>query len=130
MGKETTCSSSTDTVACFISYSNGESVLDIEEGRAASIKIKIWLFFSISQQGVSADIIQKVCLLVVSLVDIPPHTVCTILTVLSKQNLKQEWQNSPAGTRQTDSKNLVWFGEIERKLAKLSKATFTYRSSP
>jgi hypothetical protein len=24
-----------------------------------------------------------------------------------------------AGTRQTDGKNLVWFGEIERKLAKL-----------
>jgi len=42
--------------------------------------------------------------------------------------LKQEWQKSPAGTRQTDSKNLVWFGEIERKLAKLSKTTFTYRS--
>jgi hypothetical protein len=26
-------------------------------------------------------------------------------------------------------KNLVWFGEIERKLAKLSITTFTYRSS-
>jgi hypothetical protein len=26
-------------------------------------------------------------------------------------------------------KNLVWFGEIERKLAKLSKTTFAYRSS-
>jgi hypothetical protein len=38
-------------------------------------------------------------------------------------------QNSPAGTRQTDSKNLVWFGEIERKSAKLSKTTFTYLSS-
>jgi hypothetical protein len=24
---------------------------------------------------------------------------------------------------------LVWFGEVERKLAKLSKTTFTYRSS-
>jgi hypothetical protein len=45
------------------------------------------------------------------------------------QRLKQEWQKSPAGTRQTDGKNLVWFGEIERKLAKLSKTTFTYRSS-
>jgi hypothetical protein len=33
------------------------------------------------------------------------------------------------GIRQTDSKNLVWFGEIERKLAKLSMPTFTYRSS-
>jgi hypothetical protein len=43
--------------------------------------------------------------------------------------LKQEWQKSTAGTRQTDGKNLVWFGEIERKLAKLSKTTFTYRSS-
>ncbi len=45
------------------------------------------------------------------------------------ERLKQEWQKSPAGTRQTDIKNLVWFGEIERKLAKLSKTTFTYRSS-
>jgi hypothetical protein len=26
--------------------------------------------------------------------------------------------------RQTDDKNLVWFGEIERKLAKLSMTTF------
>jgi hypothetical protein len=42
---------------------------------------------------------------------------------------KQEWQKSPAGTMQADGKNLVWFGEIERKLAKLSKTTFTYRSS-
>jgi hypothetical protein len=33
------------------------------------------------------------------------------------------------GTRPTDGKNLVWFGEIERKLAKLSLPTFTYRSS-
>ncbi len=43
--------------------------------------------------------------------------------------LKQEWQKSADGTRQTNGKNLVWFGEIERKLAKLSKTTFTYRSS-
>ncbi len=42
--------------------------------------------------------------------------------------MKQIWQKSPAGTRQTDVKNLVWFGEIERKLAKLSKTTFTYSS--
>ena len=45
------------------------------------------------------------------------------------QRLKQEWQKSPAGTRQTHRINQVWFGEIERKLAKLSKTTFTYRSS-
>jgi hypothetical protein len=32
------------------------------------------------------------------------------------------------GTRQTDGKNLDWFGEIEKKLAKLSMPTFTYRS--
>jgi hypothetical protein len=43
--------------------------------------------------------------------------------------LKLEWQESPAGTNQTDGKNLVWFGELERKLAKLSKTTFTYRFS-
>jgi hypothetical protein len=30
---------------------------------------------------------------------------------------------------QTDGINLVWFGEIERKLAKLSMTTFAYRSS-
>jgi hypothetical protein len=39
------------------------------------------------------------------------------------------WQKSPAGTRQTEGKNLVWFGEIERKLAKLSITTFTYNHS-
>ena len=38
-------------------------------------------------------------------------------------------EKSSPGTRQTDDKNLVWFGEIERKLAKLSMPTFTYRSS-
>ncbi len=36
-------------------------------------------------------------------------------------------KSSPA-TRQTDGKNLVWLGEIERKLVKLSMPTFTYRS--
>ncbi len=35
---------------------------------------------------------------------------------------------SSLGTRQTDAKNLVWFGEIDRKLAKLPMPTFTYRS--
>jgi hypothetical protein len=38
-------------------------------------------------------------------------------------------EKSSPGTRQTDGKNLVWFGGIERKLAKLSLLTFTYRSS-
>ncbi len=38
-------------------------------------------------------------------------------------------EKSSPGTRQTDGKNLVWFGEIGRKLAKLSMPTFTYRSS-
>ncbi len=45
-------------------------------------------------------------------------------------DIEQGWQKSRAGTRQTDGKKLVWFGELERKLAKLSKTTFTYRSSP
>jgi hypothetical protein len=35
-------------------------------------------------------------------------------------------EQSSSGTRQT---NLVWLGEIERKLAKLSMTTFTYCSS-
>jgi hypothetical protein len=54
--------------------------LGIEEGRAASKSPhkKFGYFLSISQQGVSADIIQKVCLLVVSLLTSlyrpPPHT--------------------------------------------------------
>jgi hypothetical protein len=38
-------------------------------------------------------------------------------------------ENSSPGTRQTDGKILVWFGEIERKLAKLLMPTFTCRSS-
>ncbi len=50
-----------------------------------------------------------------------------LITFLKR--LKQGGQKNPAGTRQTDGKNLVWFGEIERKLAKLSKTTFAYRSS-
>jgi hypothetical protein len=33
-------------------------------------------------------------------------------------------EKSSPWTRQTDGKNLVWFGEIERKLAKLSMPTF------
>jgi hypothetical protein len=36
-----------------------------------------------------------------------------LLTFLKRlQRLKQEWQKSPAGTRQTDGKNMGWFGEI------------------
>jgi hypothetical protein len=38
--------------------------------------------------------------------------------------MKREWQNSPAGTRKTDSKNLVWFGEIERKISQIIKDYF------
>ncbi len=38
-------------------------------------------------------------------------------------------EKSSTGTRQTDGKSLVWFGEIERKLAKSSMPTFTCRSS-
>jgi hypothetical protein len=33
------------------------------------------------------------------------------------------------GNRQTEGKNLVWFGKIERKSAKLTITTFTYCSS-
>jgi hypothetical protein len=44
------------------------------------------------------------------------------------QRLKHEWQKSPA-LEQTDGENMVWFGKIERQLAKLSMPTFTYHSS-
>jgi hypothetical protein len=52
--------------------------------------------------------------LLVAIIPPPPHTEFTVLTVHNEQKLKQEWQNSPAGTKQTDTK------------AKLSKTTFTY----
>jgi hypothetical protein len=49
-----------------------------------------------------------------------PHRVYSLSRILAE---KSTWD------RQTDGKNLVWFGEIERKLAKLSMTTFAYRSS-
>jgi hypothetical protein len=52
-----------------------------------------------------------------------------IIYLTRLQRLKQEERKRPPGIRQTDGKNLVWFGEIERKLAQLSKTTFTYCSS-
>ncbi len=56
------------------------------------------------------------------------HVAKFVCLLKRQQRLKQEWQKSQAGTRQAYDKNLVWFGEIERKSAKLSKTTFTYRS--
>ncbi len=38
-------------------------------------------------------------------------------------------RNVQLGPGKQTAKFGVWFGEIERKLAKLSKTTFTYRSS-
>jgi hypothetical protein len=38
-------------------------------------------------------------------------------------------RNVQLGPGKQMAKTKVWFGEIERKLAKLSKTTFTYRSS-
>jgi hypothetical protein len=38
-------------------------------------------------------------------------------------------RNVQLGLGKQTAKTEVWFGEIERKLAKLSKTTFTYRSS-
>jgi hypothetical protein len=59
------------------------------------------------------------------------HTAETIRVSIMTRVLTEPvfWHISPAGTRQADGKNLVWFGEIERKLAKLSMPTFTYHSS-
>ncbi len=36
---------------------------------------------------------------------------------------------SSMGPGKQTAKNLVWFGELERKIAKFSKTTVTYRSS-
>jgi hypothetical protein len=38
-------------------------------------------------------------------------------------------RNVQLGPGKQTAKTGVWFGEIERKFAKLSKTTFTYRSS-
>jgi hypothetical protein len=55
-------------------------------------------------------------------IEISIFTVLVIAFLKPLQRLKQDWagKSSPE-TRQTD---LVWFGEIERKLAKLSMPTF------
>jgi hypothetical protein len=44
-----------------------------------------------------------------------------------KTGMAEKFSWDQANRRQT--LGLVWFGEIERKLAKLSKTTFTYHSS-
>jgi hypothetical protein len=59
--------------------------------------------------------------MLVSIMTYSPPRPATTPGVLTDSVL---WQKSPAGTRQTDGKNLVWFGEIEQKLAKLSMPTF------
>jgi hypothetical protein len=50
-----------------------------------------------------------------------PPTVCTQWAGILAEN--SSWD------RQTDGKNLAWFGEIEGKLAKFLMTTFAYRSS-
>ncbi len=45
------------------------------------------------------------------------------------QRLNPNSRKVQLGPGKERRKNLVWFGEIERKLAKLSMTTFTYRSS-
>ncbi len=83
----------------------------IEEGRAASksphYKFGYILSTGISQQAVSVNSL--------------PKDTAEIGTGMAEK--------FGPGTRQTDGKNWVLFGEIERKLAKLSMPTFTYRSS-
>jgi hypothetical protein len=51
-------------------------------------------------------------------------------TYKTLQRLKPECQKSPAlGLGKLAEKNLVSFGEVDRKLPKLSMPIFTYRSS-
>ncbi len=61
-----------------------------------------------------------------------PRGTAHLATLKSKDTAEIETgmaEKSSLGTRETDSKNLVWFGEIERKFSQLSMPTFTYRSS-
>ncbi len=46
-----------------------------------------------------------------------------IIFIKTPQRLKQEWQKSPAGTRQTDGKILVWFGN-RKKISQIIKDYF------
>ena len=60
-----------------------------------------------------------------------PRGTAHLATLKSKDTAEIETgmaEKSSLGIRQTDGKNLVSFGEIE-KFAKLSMPTFTYRSS-
>ncbi len=42
-----------------------------------------------------------------------------LITFKETAEIETGTAENPAGTRQTDGENLVWFGEKERKLAKL-----------
>jgi hypothetical protein len=53
-----------------------------------------------------------------------------LITFLKKETA--EIETGMAGNSswdQADGKNLVWFGELERKFSQISKTTFTYCSS-
>ncbi len=130
----------------------------IEEGRAASKcpHLKIGYFLSISQQVVSV-ISLKFQLLKYLNREYLKKNIFTVFEKVLKNvserrlpieqplNLKNMQvdslredtaeietgmaEKSSPGTRQTDGKNLIWFGERERKFAKLSMIIFTYRSS-
>jgi hypothetical protein len=60
---------------------------------------------------------------------VPSHVLSPLYTV----HVSAEIETGMAGKSSWDLANrrqkLVWFGELERKLAKLSKTTFTYCSS-
>jgi hypothetical protein len=126
--------------------------MTVEECRAASKSThqNFGYFLSMSQQAFSADIIPISAVRLFSQETEGTKTkaarvlirwlarkfrslYCAHLATLKSkpQRQNQKQQKSPAGTRKTEGKNLVWFGfgEIERKLAKLLMTTFTYRSS-
>ncbi len=81
-----------------------------------SYKLTVYIFLLYSLLAVSP--------LPVAIILPPPHTMSKYTS-----GLTPKWQKNPAGTRQTEGEDLVWFGEKVRKLAKLSMTTFTYRSS-
>jgi hypothetical protein len=118
----------------------------IEEGRAASKspRKKFGYFLSMSQQAVSSSIFPnsavRICFPKKNLTKTKaarvliswlPHKFRSLkilgtyncLHFATPQRLNPKKQKNPEG------KNLIWFEETEKKFAKISMTTFTYRSS-
>jgi hypothetical protein len=116
----------------YLKFKNRCSLLVIEEGtveRQVKVLIKYLAIFFLFPSKKFLPISFKIQLLETSpqkqkeqrqrQLDVSFYIAKFVFLLPRLQRLKLEWQKSPAGTRQTYGKNKVWFGEIERKLAKL-----------